>query len=161
MSYDYTRTIVISPRDTKIPIDLDLNKVIKLEWNNIKIPDVFSTLSNIPNLEDLVCSNSKITKLPDNMLNLINLNCSNNKITSLAVTNLTLLTNLSCQFNLITQATAEIIAGNLINHTIADGKLNILDQTGNTLAKINTLLMLETNLNWTTNMALPTTSLSS
>jgi hypothetical protein len=61
---------------------------------------------------------------------------------------LTLLTNLSCQFNLITQATAEIIAGNLINHTIADGNLNILDQTGNTLTKTNTLLMLETNLNW-------------
>ena len=83
MSYDYARTIVISPRDTKIPIDLDLNKVIKLEWSNIKIPDVFDILSNIPNLEDLVCSNSKITKLPDNMLNLINLKCSNNKITNL------------------------------------------------------------------------------
>ena len=102
MSYDYARTIVISPRDTKIPIDLDLNKVIKLEWSNIKIPDVFDILSNIPNLEDLVCSNSKITKLPDNMLNLINLKCSNNKITKLP-DNMPKLTGLNCSNNEITK----------------------------------------------------------
>ena len=125
MSYDYTRTIVINSSDTKIPTDLELNKVIRLECNDSKIKNktLFNILSNMTKLEDLVCRNSKITDFPKSMLNLIYLDCSKSKIESLPE-NMPNLNSLHCSNNRITKLPNNIPKIKFVN--CSNNKINEL-----------------------------------